>query len=247
MVGRRLPDHFRDSARRCRSIASLRSLLEDAARELGFDFFALLHHASLGPRTDGMVRIDNYPDDWADEFLTRGFESSDPVHHACRRTHDAFQWAKIGKIIQLAPKQRLILKRSRKFGIGTGFTIPVNIPGEPSGSCSFAVRRGTELPEAALMNAQLIGTYAFDAARRLNRLSGVKKPPRLSRRQIECLYLLSAGKTDWEIAVILGISVETARQYVKSARAAYNAVNRTHLAVLALRDDILRFEDLPIR
>jgi DNA-binding NarL/FixJ family response regulator len=47
------------------------------------------------------------------------------------------------------------------------------------------------------------------------------------------------------IATILGIAAETARQYVKNARVAYNAVSRTQLAVLALEDGLIGFEELP--
>jgi DNA-binding CsgD family transcriptional regulator len=243
---RRLPDRFHQAARRCRSLAGLRALLERAARDLGFDYFALLHHASLRSLATDLIRIDNYPPDWVEEFVARDFGPSDPVHLACRRTHEAFAWSRLGQIFPLERSHRLILKQSRRFGIGSGFTVPVNIPGEPGGSCSFAVRAGADLPRERLASAQLVGIQAFEAARRLGRREA-RRRPHLSRREIECLRLLAAGKTDWEISVILSISVETARQYVKSARAACGAVNRAHLAVLALRDDLLRFEDLPIR
>jgi LuxR family quorum-sensing system transcriptional regulator CciR len=68
--------------------------------------------------------------------------------------------------------------------------------------------------------------------------------PRLSRREVECLRLVALGKTDWEIAVILGLSTETARQYVKRARAAYDTVSRTQLVVFGLRDAWISFEDV---
>ena len=244
---RRLTDRFYEEAGNCRSIRALKSLLGDAARELGFDFFALLHHASLDGPARGLVRIDNYPADWVEEFLERDFASSDPVHLACRRTHGAFLWSRIDRIIGLGPKHRLILKRGRQFGIGAGMTVPINIPGEPSGSCSFAVRTGCDFPQDRLTSVQLIGSHAFEAARRICGQTRSRELPHLSRRERQCLELLAAGKTDWEIARILGISVETARQYVKRARKAYDAVNRTQLAVLALRDSIIRFEDLPLR
>jgi LuxR family quorum-sensing system transcriptional regulator CciR len=67
--------------------------------------------------------------------------------------------------------------------------------------------------------------------------------PHLSRRQVQCVRLVAAGKTDWEIAVILGIGLETARQYVKRARSAYGAVSRAQVVVLGLRDDWLSFDD----
>jgi hypothetical protein len=43
--------------------------------------------------------------------------------------------------------------------------------------------------------------------------------------------------------VILGISGETARQYVKRARDAYDVTSRTQLVVLGLRDDWLSFDE----
>lgn len=45
------------------------------------------------------------------------------------------------------------------------------------------------------------------------------------------------------IARILGLSIETAHQYVKRARAAYDAVSRTQLVVYGLRDAWISFED----
>jgi LuxR family quorum-sensing system transcriptional regulator CciR len=45
------------------------------------------------------------------------------------------------------------------------------------------------------------------------------------------------------VATILGISLHTARQYVKRARAAYDTVSRTQLVVYGLRDAWIGFED----
>jgi LuxR family quorum-sensing system transcriptional regulator CciR len=54
---------------------------------------------------------------------------------------------------------------------------------------------------------------------------------------------LAAGKTDWEIATILGLSPETVHQYVKQARAAYDVVSRTQLVVNGLRDAWISYDD----
>ena len=48
---------------------------------------------------------------------------------------------------------------------------------------------------------------------------------------------------DWEIARILGLSLETVRQYVKRARAAYGTVSRTQLAIYGLRDAWVSFDE----
>lgn len=240
---RRLSDCFGEAANRCASLRQLRSLLVAATRELGFRYFALLHHSSLFQPKRSYVRIDNYPPAWADELVATGLARIDPVHQASRLASAGFEWSELGRFMKLGPKQHFILERSRYFGIGDGLTLPVHVPGEPAGSCSFAVAAGLELPRRRIACAELIGAYAFRAARRLMNFPRSGCPPHLSRREVQCLRLVAAGKTDWEIAVILGISVETARQYLKHARLAYQAVTRAQLVVFGLRDQWLTFED----
>lgn len=239
----RLIDQFEEAANRCDSDSELRDLLDDTARELGFRYFALLHHASLRSGASASVRIDNYPGEWERELVGRGLVADDPVHQASIRTNVGFAWSELGSLVLLSRRQRRILSRSAAFGIGEGFTVPVNVPGEPAGSCSFAMRRGRRLPEQRLRCAELIGAHAFRAARRIHGYPARRAPRHLSRRELDCLRLIAAGKTDWEIAHILGLSVETAHDYVKSARAAYDVVSRTQLVVHGLRDAWISFDD----
>lgn len=241
---RRLSDIFAEDAANCRSLSRLRALLANAAEELGFSYFALVHHAGLRPRAPGLLRLDNYPEEWASEFVSGDLSRRDPIHLASRRANAAFAWSEVGKLIRIEPDHRFILRRSERFGIGPGFTVPVNVPDEPSGSCSFAMSARRQLPRRKLMCAQLVGLHAFKAARRL--LPFQRRRPHLSPRETQCLQLVVLGKSDWEIGAILGISAETARQYVKRARLAYGVTTRTQLAVLAVRDRRVRPEDLPI-
>ena len=234
---------FEEHASKCASPEGLRNLLEDVTKELGFQYFALLHHRCMLFSSDRLVRIDNYPGGWAEELLTRHDVAADPVHLASLRTNAGFGWDELGGLLPLSPSQRMILERSRHHGLGSGFTVPANVPGEPSGSCSFAVRRGRSLPERRLQCAELIGVHAFRAARRIYGFAAEGRVPWLSRRERQCLRLVAAGKTDWEIAAILGISVETAHQYVKRARAAYDVVSRAQLVACGLRDALVSFDE----
>lgn len=211
--------------------------------ELGFRYFALLHHASLRAASKTLVRIDNYPSAWAEELVAEGLAHDDPVHRASARTHLGFTWETLGELIPLSARHRGILERSARFGLGAGFTVPVNIPGEPGGSCSFVARRGASFPEHRLLCANLIGAMAFETARRLRARGQVSSPVHLSRRERECLRLLAAGKTDWEISVILGLSANTVHHYVKRARAAYDVVSRSQLVACGLRDAWISFDD----
>lgn len=238
---RRLSDRFSKATESCEDLSQLATLLGDAALELGFHHFALLDHASLTGGRD-LVRIDNYPHGWVSELVARGYAADDPVHLASRRSNMGFRWINLGSLIDLERRHRKVLSRSRYHGLGDGFTVPANVPGEPGASCSFAVRSGSEFPVGRLNCAELVGAHALPAARRLRRFKPPPRP-RLSRRELECLQLVARGKTDWEIATILGISAHTARQYVKRARAAYGAVSRSQLVAYGLRDAWLSFDD----
>lgn len=239
----RLIDYFEAKAGLCASDMELGALLDDVTHEMGFDYFALLHHASLMAERPGLIRLDSYPQGWAEEIAGRGWAGQDPVHHACARTNIGFAWFELPGLTVIGQTQKQILERGAWYGLGDGFTVPVNVPGEPGGSCSFAVRIGAELPVDRLLGAEQIGAHAFRAARRLHDYPAPARCPHLSRRERQCVRLLAGGKTDWEIAAILGISVETAHQYVKRARAAYDVVSRAQLVACGLRDALVSFDD----
>jgi LuxR family quorum-sensing system transcriptional regulator CciR len=239
----RLIDFFDSRAAECPDDRSLGLLLEDVTRELGFDHFALLHHASLTAPKPAHIRIDTYPDGWEQELSRHGLIGADAVHHASVRTNVGFAWAELPELVPLGRRGQELFERAKRFDISDGFTVPVNVPGEPAGSCSFAVRRGRPLPAVRLLCAEQIGAHAFRAARRIHNYPALGRCPHLSRRELQCVRLLAAGKTDWEIAAILGISVETAHQYVKRARAAYDVVSRAQLVACGLRDALVSFEE----
>ncbi|HYC94218.1 MAG TPA: autoinducer binding domain-containing protein, partial [Sphingomicrobium sp.] len=137
-------------------------------RELGFQYFALLHHRRIRSSSDRLIRLDNYPAAWEEELISRHDVATDPVHLASLRTNAGFGWDQLGELMLLSSSQLEILERSRHHGLGLGFTVPANVPGEPSGSCSFAVERGRSFPGRQLMSAELIGVHAFRAARRIH-------------------------------------------------------------------------------
>lgn len=240
---KRLVDRFDRALRACADIGQLERLLAWATAELGFDFYALLDHASVAGPSRGLLRIDNYPRAWVRELVGSGMVLDDPVHLASRHSNSAFRWKDAHRLAALGLRHRTIFARSRRFGLGPGFTVPANVPGEPSASCSFAVRAGRKLPVKRLQCAELVGAHALRAARRF-RAPVLAQRPHLSRRQVQCLRLVAIGKTDWEIAHILGLGVETVHHYVKSARIAYGVATRTQLVVHGVRDAWIDLADL---
>jgi LuxR family quorum-sensing system transcriptional regulator CciR len=238
-------DRFVRDLRLVESEEQLSSLLESISLELGFAFFALTHHVDIRQAPQPAIRLATYPAEWVDYFDGQRLGPSDPVHRASHLTSVGFAWSEVPAMIPLTRRDRDILDRARLAGIGDGFTIPAHVPGESHGSCSFATRRGEPIEPDALPRAQLVGAFAFEAARRLWKIRAVDKPvPGLTDRQRDCLLWAARGKSDWEISRILGISQETVIQHLKQARERYGVGKRTLLAVHALFDGTISFLDI---
>ncbi len=242
-----LVQRFIDTAARCRDADHLRGVLDETTRRLGFDYFALVHHVDLRQRNDAdTVAIWTYPPAWAEEYLERQLATRDPVHLASHRTNIGFTWDRVPKLIAETPAHRRVRERTIKAGIGNGFTVPANIPGEANGSCSFAVATNHDIPEASLGVAQLIGAFAFHAARRLVERRRPTPPvlPRLSPRQIECVVLMGRGSTDREIARTLRLAEDTVTEYLDDARYRYGVGRRTTLVLRAVFDGQIALSDV---
>ncbi|WP_333885271.1 LuxR family transcriptional regulator [Sphingobium yanoikuyae] len=223
---------------------ALAGLMAEITREMGFRYFALVHHIDIKPAVSS-VHIVDYPPDWVERFQARRLYASDPIHRASHRTNVGFAWSAVQSLITLSAADRSILAEAHDAGLGDGFTVPAHIPGEVNGSCSFAMGSGDVLDQRQLPLVQLIGSFAFEAARRLSRQTQAPcEGPSLTERQAECVALVARGKTDWEISQILGIGQETVIQHVKDARDRYGVTKRTLLAIRALFDGQISFADV---
>ena len=63
--------------------------------------------------------------------------------------------------------------------------------------------------------------------------------PKLTRREIECLYWTSHGKTCADVADILDIAENTARFYLTSARNKMNCLTIAHCVAKAISSQII--------
>jgi len=240
---------FVGCVRAARSNARVHALMSDVTTELGFSYFALIHHADLSRATPGIVHLDNYPPVWAEHFIRNQLYMDDPILHASSRTNVGFPWSAVPRMIRMTRRQHRILSGGAREGLGEGYTVPANIPGERMGSCSFVTKRGRSLPRHCLLAAQLVGSFAFEAARRIGNGGSLtaEERPRLSRRQRECVILAGQGKSDGVIAQLLDLSENTVANYLAAARERYGVASRVQLVTCALFDGEIGFGELLTR
>ena len=217
--------------------------IAEIVSEFGFKYFALTHHGDVR-RSGSAIRIHNYPKGWAEWFDERALGATDPVHRASNKTNVGFTWSKLPEMIALTKADRRVLKLARSQGIGEGYTVPSHIPGEAHGSCSFACVTGAAFSNERLNALQLVGIYAFDAARSMRRKRFGQAPVPITDRQRDVVLWLASGRSDKQIAKILGISEDTVGEHVRNVCRRYGVNRRASIAVSALFDGAIGFQDV---
>ena len=237
-------NEFIASSREVADDAQLGGIVGSMTREMGFDHFSLYRRED-GPGGQG-IRITDYPEAWLCRILDRRYCVDDPTYQASRRTAVGFRRDEMGGLLALNRRQLRIMQDAERAGLGDWFAGPAHVASEATGLATFVVRTGRTLPQARVPIAQLVGTFAYEAARRLRSRGGsgdVVEPVALTPRQVDCLLLIARGKTDWEIAVILGLAEDTVGKYVEDARRRYDVSRRSQLVVRALYDGHFSLRD----
>jgi LuxR family quorum-sensing system transcriptional regulator CciR len=234
-------------SREAGDLDDLQRLVESIALEFGFTYFLLSHHVNLiSPQ---FVQLSNYPADWSNNMRRKTQFAADPVMRACQKTETPFLWSELDRLIEVSPVQRRILEGAARAGFGPGFTVPIHIPGECTGSGSFAVQSGRDLRASVIPYVQYITCFGFESARKLCLKAAhldlnIARAPGLTQRQLDCIVLMAQGKSDWSVGKILGISQRTVQEHLDSARRKYGVGSRHQLLVRLLFDNQIGFQDI---
>ena len=217
--------------------AQLCEVIAGAIQQFGFRWFALVDDGDLYKHRSGCMMLTNYPSSWVDEIISARLYRDDPVHAASIRSPTGLSWDRIPDVIAPTRAQLSVLERGRTHGLTTGYTIPFRVPGERGAFFSVARPKDRAFTYSEAMAAQLIGGIAFETGRALVKGRAVKAHVApLTPRQIDCLRLIAAGKTEWEMGKILGLSPSTIHEYVEAARRRYGVKTRSQLVLAAARD-----------
>jgi len=202
------------------SLESVSQAVVAISRLAGFRYFAIAHHEHWQPNKSDVLRVHNYPAEWAAWFDAQGLGVRDPVHRASQLRNSGFGWWALEHLVDLTPDDHKVRAMAQDAGIGDGYTVPYHVPGERSGSCSFAVEPGIRFPRDQIPLAQALGSFAFEAARNLVVVpsSHRRRTVRLTEREREIVAFLGQGKQEKEIARHLEISPATVNAHLKNAR-----------------------------
>jgi LuxR family quorum-sensing system transcriptional regulator CciR len=210
--------------------------MEAIAREMGFRHYALIHHDDLRTPRPDRVDLKDYPAAIAERLIGQHHYRRDPVIRGCIFADSAFVWSDLPRIIHLDRQDRASFERGAREGLNEGITVPYVRLGDRMGSCTFAGMRRPECAHRYLGASQMIGIFAFQAARRL--LLGVTPIvpalPKLHPRPRDCVVLAGRGLSNKQIARALALTPRTVDGYLTEARRLFDAHDRTELVVSAV-------------
>ena len=176
--------------------------------------------------------FNTWPIEWLLQYQKNDYVRHDLAPTIARLTAYPFTWreAMLGK--EQSQAQIDFNKWVASLGVVDGFAVPIHYPGGDFGLCvSVADHPIEDLSERlALHTASL---YAHQRCRMLGGLteaSSVKAP--LSPREIECVRWVLQGKSDMDIAKIVGISHTTVHFHIERVKKKLGVKTRTQAAAM---------------
>ncbi|MBB3590169.1 DNA-binding CsgD family transcriptional regulator [Rhizobium sp. BK529] len=173
---------------------------------------------TIAAKIDSPFVRTTYPDAWVSRYLLNSYVKVDPIVKQGFERQLPFDWSEV----EPTPEAYAMLVDAQKHGIGgNGYSIPIADKAQRRALLSINAR--IPLDDWNTM----VKTYRnewIEIAHLVHRkaiyeLHGENDPvPTLSPREIECLHWTALGKDYKDIAVILGISEHTTRDYLKTAR-----------------------------
>src|SRR5579872_2422152 len=115
-----LVQEFVSASKAAQSMADLRQLIDLSSRELGFDYFAIVHHIRFGHPSHDKIRLSNYPLEWL-AILREDEDFQEPVLKAAERASSGFLWSRLDELVRLTERQRNYMKEAARHGLADGY------------------------------------------------------------------------------------------------------------------------------
>ena len=197
--------------------------LDHVCDHLGFDYAS---YAGINPLDRTVRGYANYHDGWKSHYQSAGFHRIDPTLLMASRSIAPVDWRRLRNHENF----RRVFYDAQDFGIGElGITIPVRGPYGDVGMLAVTrncgVREWESGTRQVMGELQSVAVHLHDAAMRSGALSDALRRPMLSSREREILQWVAAGKSQQDVADILGIAQRTVEVHMASARDKLGALN----------------------
>lgn len=211
-------------------------LLDDLLRVVGDYGFQHMIYTGLpvgDDSIDPLVKSNRFPQDWWNRYVEHDYAKTDAVCQQVYSTMSPFVWHDAEPRFTGRGGAAQVAGEASEHGLADGYIVPVFSRDEWLSAISFGAQSTLQLSPKDRGALNLMAVYTSSAIERRQQ----KRPARgkLSSREREVLLWTSAGKSCWDVSVILGISEQTVRYHTAQIRTKLNAANTTHAVTRALQ------------
>jgi DNA-binding CsgD family transcriptional regulator len=204
----------------------------------GFQGAACLRVATPGQPVQPKVLFAWGVTEWATQYMEQRLYRNDPSIQAIFTAIEPFSWDQVeGR--SPAREAGAMFKPMRAAGAANGLVVPVHGPLGEVLAVTLVSATADSFTRELRQRMHVVGCVY--ATRGLTLMERELEPPApdLTRREIQCVYWVAEGKSDWEIGRILEISEETVAWHVQNAKRKLGVARRAQLATAAWRRGVL--------
>ncbi len=216
------------------TLEDILSHLSGFSKQLGFT------HAGIGQIINPTVLgqpicnfgIADFPDDFQEQWFKKGYIMHDPVLRYALSCRCAFTWREAYEYATRYGQK--IIDEASEYGLQDGVAIPVMVGRYPMGLISL-VHPKPLFANEDLAKIELVCIHSYTQMLRVLNAKEEDRTIALSVREIDVLHYVAAGKTNWEVGKILGITEDAIKMHMKSISRKLDAANRAHSVSIGIR------------
>jgi len=205
---------------------------------LGFEAFSyVLLWPPEGPRFP--LHTGTFPREWTKRYLEAKHIRHDMVARHSATARRPFLWSEIPNLRHMTERQRLVFDEASECKLMTGGTVPITGPGLAKAvfgvsNLSMAEAEFEKLFRERRHEVHLIGTYAHERVLAVGLQNPPPAPAKLTPREAEVMTYTAAGKSAWDISVILGVSEDTVKEHIANVCEKFGVYSKTHATAISL-------------
>jgi LuxR family transcriptional regulator/LuxR family quorum-sensing system transcriptional regulator CciR len=175
------------------------------------------HFPPVGAKDQGVIvfQSEGFPQAQIERYLEQKQYLIDPVPQYAQKTTKPFRWSRISQLTTLRPEQRALIASWARAGLGDGYAFQVFGPGGRNGVFGLGIGAGDRILSRAVIReihwvCQAIHLkYCEMLENQAPEVAG------LSNREREVLEWVARGKSNADIASIMGVSAHTVDAYLR--------------------------------
>jgi DNA-binding CsgD family transcriptional regulator len=230
-----------DNLAKARKAADIRRATFNYFKTLDISLISYHHLPPIGALDQGalLLETEGFPPELLQRYLRDRMYLIDPILIHAQKTTTPFKWSEIGKLTNLRAEQKQLIRDLTEAGLGDGYAVQVFGPGGRNGVFGVGMgKSGRSFKKAILNEIRWVCQAAH--LRYCERIE--EKIPEaigLSNREREVLEWVARGKSNSDIATIMGVSAHTVDAYLRRIFLKLGTTDRVTAAIRGVGSGII--------